>query len=125
MHHDGGSNDNTYVLDCKKLEVYQLALKFVAESRPVVECVARGNSNLINQFKRASMSTVLNIAEGAGRTKKADKQRFYSIARGSAMESAAVLDLFLLLGLAQANSVDSLSKMLERIVSMLTRLCHS
>jgi len=34
-----------------------------------------------------------NIAEGAGKTDRADKARYYAIAGGSAMESAAHLDV--------------------------------
>lgn len=39
------------------------------------------------------MSVVLNIAEGAGKTSKPDKRRYYLTARGSATESAALLDV--------------------------------
>ena len=36
---------------------------------------------------------MLNTAEGAGRTGAADKARFFAMARGSAMECAAILDV--------------------------------
>jgi four helix bundle protein len=48
----------------------------------------------VDQFKRASFSIVLNIAEGAGKLKQADKERYFSIARGSVKECGALFDLF-------------------------------
>ncbi|MBM4321616.1 MAG: four helix bundle protein, partial [Deltaproteobacteria bacterium] len=42
------------------------------------------------QLRRASISTPVNIAEGSGKTKEPDQQRYYAIARGSAMECAAL-----------------------------------
>jgi four helix bundle protein len=49
---------------------------------------------LRDQLDWASVS-ILNVAEGAGRFSPADKGRFFVMARGSATESAAILDLLL------------------------------
>ena len=117
--------DNPYILDCRKLEVYRVTLEFVAHARLVIKSIPKGNSDLSNQFKRASSSILLNTAEAAGKTGKSDKQRFYSIARGSAMECAAILDLLLLLELVQPKDVAKLNDLLERIVAMLSKLCWS
>jgi four helix bundle protein len=67
------------------------------------------------------LSIPLNIAEGSGRGigKNPDAQRFYGIARGSALECAAILDVFEAMGLATDHEAKEL---LERVVSMLTRL---
>jgi four helix bundle protein len=50
---------------------------------------------IIQSLKRASWSIPLNIAEGCGKLSNVDKQRFHSIARGSAMECGAILDVCL------------------------------
>ena len=113
------------MLDCRKLEVYRVTLEFVAHARAVIKSIPKGNSDLISQFKRASSSILLNTAEASGKTGKSDKQRFYSIARGSAMECAAILDLLLLLDLVQPQDLDKLNELLERIVAMLSKLCWS
>jgi four helix bundle protein len=42
---------------------------------------------------RAASSILFNIGEGAGKTARADKQRSYEIARGSATEAATQLDV--------------------------------
>ena len=61
--------------------------------------MARGHSTLVDQLKRAALLMPLNIAEAAGRTTTHDSGRFFVIARGSAMECAAVLDACLILKL--------------------------
>jgi four helix bundle protein len=48
---------------------------------------------LREQFDRASISILANIGEGAGETARADKARLYEIARGSATETATLLDV--------------------------------
>ena len=46
-----------------------------------------------DQLKRASLSIVLNIAEGTSRISKADRKHFFVISRGSAYESFVIIDL--------------------------------
>jgi four helix bundle protein len=46
-----------------------------------------------NQFGRASLSIMLNIAEGSGRTSIKERKNFLTIARGSTFECAAITDL--------------------------------
>ena len=78
------------LLPHETLDVYHLALEFHRALRPLAR--QRGFANLRDQMTRAAESIVLNIAEGAGRTSRDDKRRFYEIAMGSTIECAAVLD---------------------------------
>ena len=48
---------------------------------------------LVDQWKKASMSSLLNLAEGTGRMTDADKRHYLTIARGSIFECVALLDL--------------------------------
>ncbi|HJQ39795.1 MAG TPA: four helix bundle protein [Thermoanaerobaculia bacterium] len=109
--------------DHEKLDVYQVSIEFVARANDVVEQLPRGRGYLADQLQRAALSIVLNIAEGAGKFSPADKAVFYTRARGSATESAAVLDVCRRLNLTP--SVDADKAILERIVSMLTKLIKS
>jgi four helix bundle protein len=61
------------MFDYEKLDVYRIALEFVISTIEIWDCLPRGSGELVNQLKRASFSFVLNIAEGAGETKQADK----------------------------------------------------
>src|SRR6516165_1869185 len=81
-------------LDHERLDVYQVALDFLVMANGIIEALPRGRSHLADQFTRASTSIVLNLSEGAGKLSKPDKRRYYLIARGSATESAALLDVW-------------------------------
>jgi four helix bundle protein len=111
--------------DHERLDVYRLAIEFVARANDVVEALPRGRGYLADQLQRAALSIVLNIAEGAGKFSQADKAAFYLRARGSATESAAVLDVCRRLNLITAATVDENKTILDRIVGMLTKLIKS
>ena len=74
---------------------------------------------------RASTSIVLNIAEGAGKSSKPDKRRYYLTAAGSTTECAAILDVCLRLKLVLAERHSVGKAMLERVAAMLVKLAKS
>ena len=108
------------LLDAEKLDAYRVALEFQAVAVQLVP--KRGCAELRDQLDRASISIVLNIAEGCGRRSPADKARFYSMARGSATECAAILDLLGVRGLVDDRLRRRSRSLLVRVVQMLTRL---
>jgi len=108
------------LLDAEKLDCYRLAVEFQALAVRLVPC--RNHAELRDQLDRASISIVLNLAEGAGRVSPADKARFYAMARGSATECAAVVDLLWARGLVDPTLRQRARSLLVRIVQMLTRL---
>ncbi len=102
-------------IDAEKLQCYHVAQEMRALVVGVLPSASRAARD---QLERASLSVVLNIAEGAGRRAPRDKARFYSIARGSANESVALLDAALAgdVGAAAARTL------LVRVIQMLSRL---
>jgi four helix bundle protein len=106
-------------LDAERLDVYRLALEFQIRA---ARCRLAGNPVLRGQLERASVSIVLNIGEGVGRRLPSDKGRFYSIARGSAMECAAIFDILRLRRLWPEADCRTARGLLVRIVQMLTKL---
>src|SRR5271170_1083012 len=78
--------------DHEKLRAYQEALRFVAWVEPIIEKLP-AKLSARDQLDRASTSIVLNIAEGNGKRSHPDRCRYLDIARGSALESAACLDV--------------------------------
>jgi four helix bundle protein len=112
-------------LDHERLDVYDLALEFLVLANGIVEGLPRGRSHLADQFTRASLSIVLNLAEGAGKHSKLDKRRYYVTARGSATESAALLDVCQRLKLLDESGHRAAKGMLVRVVSMLIKLAQS
>ena len=106
-------------LDAQRLDCYRVAVQFAAAA---AKLVPRGRGDLRSQLSRAASSIVVNLAEGVGRRARAERAHFYSIARGSAMECGAVLDLLRSLGLAPVGPCKEAQWLLVRIVQMLTKL---
>jgi four helix bundle protein len=109
------------LLDFERLDVYRVALEFRALATSIA--LPAGRRELRDQLDRAALSIVLNTAEGAGRSSAADKARFFSMARGSAMECAAVLDVLSATSLAPRPICVRGRSLIVRIVQMHIRLC--
>jgi four helix bundle protein len=111
-------------LDHEKLEVYQASLEFITWTIPVLEGLP-GSASVRNQLDRASTSVPLNIAEGNGKFTSPDRCRFFDNARGSALESAACLDVMVAKRFVSAAEIQAGKAMLVRIVSMLFGLIRA
>ena len=108
--------------DHEKLNVDQASIEFVSWAEVLIESLPKSLA-ATNQLDRASTSISLNIAEGNGKFTEADRCKFFDIARGSALECAACLDV-----LVAKNRIDSAEEgkeILVRIVSMLVGLIRS
>lgn len=108
--------------DHEKLDVYQESLNFISWADDLLEKIPKSLA-VYSQLDRASTSIPLNIAEGNGKYTEADRCRFFDIARGSALECAACLDV--LVAKKRIESGDSGKATLVRIVSMLVGLIRS
>ena len=108
----------------ESLDVYQRAIEFVALCSKILAGIPRGHAALADQLRRASISIPLNIAEGTGRTGTRDHGRHRAIARGSAMECAAILDVCGVLGIASDGLMRDGRGLLLGIVQMLTKMCR-
>jgi four helix bundle protein len=80
------------MFDFEKLEVYQIAR--VLNRKVLTHLYSNKNLDpfIKEQWKRATLSIVLNLAEGTGRMTNADKKHFYTISRGSVFECVALLE---------------------------------
>ena len=112
------------MLDYERLDAYRCALEFAVLSFGILEDLPRGHSQLADQLKRATISVPLNIAEGSGKTSQRERARYHSIARGSAMECAAALDLLRLQHLVEPAVAAEAKGLLVRLVSMLSKMCR-
>ncbi len=79
------------MFDFKKLSVYQKAKDFANETNALISN-HKFDKHVNDQFKRASFSIILNIAEGSSRFSNKDRKNFMVIARGSAFECSAIID---------------------------------
>ena len=78
-----------------------------------------------DQLDRASTSIPLNIAEGNGKWSSRDRCRFLEIARGSAVECAACLDVLVAKHRLTVADVEPGKQQLHAIVSMLCGLIEA
>jgi len=110
------------MLSFQRLDVYRCAIELLALTASI-KC-PRGLSPLADQLRRAALSVPLNIAEAAGRTGAADAARHYAIARGSAMECAAIMDSLRVLGILDEPLHARVLELISRVVAMSTKLCR-
>jgi four helix bundle protein len=106
----------------EKLDVYRLSLDYVAWVYKRSNDLTGTHRHARDQWLRASQSIPLNIAEGNGKATQADRRRYFEIARGSALECAAIQDV-----LEAGNALDGQENRqrkqeLDRMAAMLTRL---
>ena len=108
----------------QRLDVYRCATQFLGDAVALADRTPRGYAALGDQLRRAALSITLNIAEGSGMPER-DARRFYGIARGSALECAAIIDAFGALNFVAASELNAPIELLERIVSMLSRMSRN
>jgi four helix bundle protein len=119
--HVSRSTGTAVLLDHERLEVYQVAREFFLVATRLLK--RKMSTEIRDQLDRASMSILFNIGEGAGKTARADKQRFYEIARGSTTEAATQLDAMRMREVISEAEFSAARELLVRIAQMLSRLC--
>ncbi len=110
-----------YRFDHERLNVYHGSISFVGIATKILQKIPKGLA-VHNQLDRASTAIPLTIAEGSGKYTAPDRCRFYDMARGSALECAACLDVLVAKELATEQDVREPKQALEAIVSMLVGL---
>ena len=113
--------------DHEKLDVYQLELSFLTWVAPLLVKIKQDGANarpaeIIDQLDRASLSALLNTAEGNGRRQRQARAKFFDDARGSVTECAACLDAPVAKKICAQEEIDEGKHCLLRIASMLTKL---
>ncbi len=112
--------------DHEKLDAYQLSLRFIAWVTPLMDEVSGRNMarvrEALDQLDRASLSILLNVAEGNGRRQRQTRAKFFDDARGSATECAACLDALVAKMAITPERVREGKEVLLRVVSTLCGL---
>jgi len=113
--------------DYEKLDVYHLELRFIIWVTTLLAKIKQRRpdariTDVVDQLDRASISALLNTAEGNGRRQRRTRARFFDDARGSTTECAACLDALVAKGVCSGGEIDESKQLLLRIASMLTKL---
>ena len=107
--------------DHEKLDVYRESIAFCGWVGEFLSAIC-AKAAAKDQLDRASTSIPPNIAEGNEKFSAKDRARFFEVARGSALECAACLDVLLARKLASEEQVVASKETLARIVQMLVGL---
>jgi four helix bundle protein len=113
------------MFDHEKLDVYKTSLEFIAWVYFRIEKLTGSQRFARDELIRASQSIPRNIAEGNGKRSLADRKRFFEIARGSALECAAVIDELVVMNAMPESDKNEGKILLQRIVSMLTKMTEN
>ena len=111
-------------LSHEKLDVYQKAIQFLAIAFKLIDGAPRGNSSVKISLREHRSHLVLNIAEGAGYPSRAKSMHHFAIARGSALECGAALDIFKIAGIGDQNLIKEGKELLVSVVAMLSKMCR-
>ena len=77
-----------------KTNVFQASKKFTLECyRVTKDFPVEERFAMVQQIRRAALSTHLNIAEGCSRKSEVERKRFFEISRGSLIEVDTALDI--------------------------------
>jgi four helix bundle protein len=114
--------------DHEKLEVYRYELEFIEWVTPLLDeasVSAKGRTREVcDQLDRASLSSLLNTAEGNDKRQRQVRAKFFDDARGSATECAACLDALVAKKVVTLERIAAGKDLLLKIVSMLSGLVN-
>ena len=110
----------------EKLDLWKKAIEFVVAIYKVTEGFPKDEKfGLTSQIRRASVSIVANVAEGAGRRSAKEFRQFLSHSQGSASEVDTELVIAQRLNYVSATDYKRLADDLDHIGRMITRLSQS
>ena len=82
----------TVAMGHEKLRVYQRGLEYVTWTHSMLVDIDRA-AVVLDHWDRAAESIIENIANGNSRRSRADRNQYFDVAIGSALECAACLDI--------------------------------
>jgi len=113
------------MFDFEKLDLYQIIKNQNIKVLTLLKSNHQIDPYLLDQWKRASLSILLNLAEGTGRLAELDKRHFLTIARGSVYESVAILNLLKEIQMVSESDYQDLYQGYESCSKMLLAMYRS
>jgi len=101
--------------------IFQRSLELARLVKEIIDDMPSGYGFLADQLRRAASSIALNFSEGYGKSTPAEQRRFFRIARGSAYEVAAALDVGLAFGALSPSPHAAGKELCDHLAAMLTR----
>ncbi len=114
----------TAVFGQERLDAYRVGLEFVGWAYGTASRLSGLQRSARDHLVDASQSITQTIAEGDGKRSSADRRRLFAIARGSALECAAILDNLVACETIGEEKALEGKAYLHRLVCMLTRMTN-
>lgn len=113
-------------LNHKKLAVWEKSISLIKEIYLITKNFPREEQfGIINQLRRASVSITSNIAEGASRTSKLERKRFYQIARSSLVEIDTQLEISKRINYINIDECKLVNKLMNEVFALLTAMINN
>lgn len=113
-------------LSHKKLEVYTISMSMVKEVYRITALFPAAELyGIVSQLRRASVSVISNLAEGAARKSGKEKRRFYEISRSSVVEIDTQLEISLMLSFLSKEDIMKLKEYNESIFRILSTMIRN
>ncbi len=107
----------------KQLETWNKSLDVVTTIYALTKQFPNSESyNLSSQLRRAAVSISSNIAEGSACNSRADRKRFYEIARSSLVEIDTQMEIVIRLGYLTTEDLSNLSEECNHLFALLSKL---
>ena len=113
------------MFDFEKLEVYQIAKALVVDTLKQIYSNNQIDPYIKEEWKKASMSILLNLSEGTGRMNSADKKHYITVARSAVFECVAILEVISQLGQIPLTEAQGYYERYEKISKMLLGMFRS
>jgi four helix bundle protein len=113
------------MFDFEKLEVYQVIRELNSSVYGFLNQHTELDPYLKDQWKRASLSALLNLSESSGRMTVNDKKHFITISRGSVNECVSLLQVVKDLGYIDVEVYEGFYNKYEQASKMLLGMFRS
>jgi len=105
----------------RNTRIYRRALQLTALAAQTIPSLPQGYAFLADQLRRSTSSVALNFAEAHGKESPRERRRFFRIAKGSALESAAAFEVAAHLGALPTAVSGEAQDLCDHIAAMLHR----
>jgi len=113
-------------LNHKNLDVWKVSIKLVKEIYSMTKLYPSEETyGLKSQMRRAVISVISNIAEGAARKSNIERKRFYEIARASLVELDTQIEISLELDYIQNKNLKAIDDLINHTFALLSNLIKS
>lgn len=110
-------------LNHKKLTVWIKSIELVKEIYLITESLPPDEKfGLVSQIRRASVSVISNISEGASRKSLLERKRFFEISRSSLVEIDTQIEICLRLKFITEDEIKRLNQLTNEVFAMLTAM---